>query len=246
MGGHATHVVGRRRSRTVGSAYAGVILRAAPGETNTRIANRVALHLVDGHFCGVTVNELDKAAALARGNLDVGDFSKALKEGPELILSDVTRQATNKHSGIVWVRELVHRLDRVVLLPIIRVVTPHGRSRRMAGNRGHHRGGRVMTILVMMRALLRGGRRDAHGAIATINSLHLYKSALHIGLVTEANEAIAAGLACHSVRHNLGGFARRKTRLKQGDQDEFVDLGAEIADKDAVFRTAIVAGASLA
>jgi hypothetical protein len=36
--------------------------------------------LVDGHLSRVAVDELDETAALARRNLDVGDFTKALEE----------------------------------------------------------------------------------------------------------------------------------------------------------------------
>jgi hypothetical protein len=85
-----THVVRRRRSRAVGSADSRVVLRSAPAESDSRVANGVALHLVDGHLGGVAVDKLDEAAALARRDLDVGDFSKSLEERTKFILSHIS------------------------------------------------------------------------------------------------------------------------------------------------------------
>ena len=90
-GGEATVRVLRRhahrrvnwwwRSRTVRSACgARVVLAATPAEADTRVTDGVALHLVDGHLSSVALNELDETAALARGNLDVGNLAKALEE----------------------------------------------------------------------------------------------------------------------------------------------------------------------
>jgi hypothetical protein len=73
-------VVGGRGSGAVGSADARVVLAAAPRQTDAGVANRVALHLVDGHLSGVAVDKLDEAAALARGDLHVGDLSESLEE----------------------------------------------------------------------------------------------------------------------------------------------------------------------
>lgn len=96
-----------RRCRTVGSTYTGVVLRTAPRQTDAGVANRVSLHLVDGHLSSVAVDELDKATALSRRDLDVGDLAEALEEGAKLILSHVARQATNEDGGVVGVGELV-------------------------------------------------------------------------------------------------------------------------------------------
>lgn len=96
-----------RRCRTVGSTYTGVVLRTAPRQTDAGVANRVSLHLVDGHFSSVAVDELDKATALSGRNLDVGDLAKALEERAQLILGHVAGEATNKDSGVVGVGELV-------------------------------------------------------------------------------------------------------------------------------------------
>lgn len=83
------HVVRRRRSRAVGSADSRVVLRSAPAESDSRVANGVALHLVDGHLGGVAVDKLDEAAALARRDLDVGDFSESLEERSKFVLRDI-------------------------------------------------------------------------------------------------------------------------------------------------------------
>jgi hypothetical protein len=64
--------------------------------------------LVDGHLGCVTMNELNEATALARRDLDVCNFAKALEERPELIFSDIAGQTTNENSSVVGVRELVH------------------------------------------------------------------------------------------------------------------------------------------
>lgn len=84
------HVVRRRRSRAVRSANSRVVLRSAPAETHARVTDGVALHLVDGHLGGMAVDELDEAAALAGGNLDVGDLTKALEERSQLVLGNVS------------------------------------------------------------------------------------------------------------------------------------------------------------
>lgn len=113
MAGHA-HVVRRRRRRAVGSADARVVLRSSPAQADARVANRVALHLVDGHLGSVTVHELNKAATLAGGDLHVGDFTKALEERSELILGHISREATDENRGVVGIGELVHLRSRVV------------------------------------------------------------------------------------------------------------------------------------
>lgn len=133
--GHA-HVMRRRGGRTVGGTNSRVVLRATPAQAHSRVANGVALHLVDGHFRSVAVHELHEATALARGDLDVGDLSEALEEGSELILGDVAREPADKHGSVVGIGELVHLGCRIVatvgeaLHP-----SPHGLLR----NAAHHR-----------------------------------------------------------------------------------------------------------
>jgi hypothetical protein len=101
-------VMGRGRCRAVRGAYTRVVLRTAPRKPNTRVTNRITLHLVDGHLGRVAVDKLDKATALARGDLDVGDLAESLEEGTQLILRHVTREATHEDGRVVGVSELVH------------------------------------------------------------------------------------------------------------------------------------------
>lgn len=99
----------RGRSRTVRSTHARVVLRSAPREADARVANGITLHLIYRHFRRVAVDELDEAATLSGRDLHVCDLSKSLKEGAQLVLGDVAREAANKDSGVVGVGELVHR-----------------------------------------------------------------------------------------------------------------------------------------
>ena len=134
----AAHVVGRGRSRAIGSTDTGVVLRTAPRETDARVADRIALHLVDGHLSGMTVDELDEAATFARRNLDIGNLAETLEEGTQLVLGDVARETANENGGVVGVGELVHGLHGVELaLTIVVGDAPHG-SGGMTGNRRHH------------------------------------------------------------------------------------------------------------
>jgi hypothetical protein len=121
----SSHVMGRRRSRTIRGTYSRVVLRPTPGKTNTRISNGIALHLIDSHLSGMTMDKLDKATALARRNLDIGDLSEALEERTKFIFRDVAREATDEDRGVVRIRELVHRLDRVEVAAAVVVVRRH-------------------------------------------------------------------------------------------------------------------------
>lgn len=104
------------------------------------------MHLVDGHLSGVPVNKLDETAAFAGGDLDVGDFTKALEERSELILSDVARQPTDKDGRVVGVSELVHLSGRVVTTiwePALHgSSSPHGLLR----NTAHHGAASVVSV----------------------------------------------------------------------------------------------------
>lgn len=232
--GHAHGGVhGRRRgSGTVGAAgRAGVILGTAPAQTNARVTDGVALHLVDGHLGSVALDELDKAAALSGGNLDVGDLSEALEERAELILSHVARQATDEDGGVVGVGELVHGLGSTV--------EAHGgtahRRVHAGGARHAHVGSTDTRTLV-----LGGSGGDAHGAVAAVDTLHLGESTLLVVLVGEANETVATGHAADGVGHDLGGLARGEAALEERDEDVFVHLGAEVTNKDGVLGTTVV------
>lgn len=102
-------VMRRRRSRTVRSTHARVVLRAAPRKADARVPNRISLHLIDRHLGGVTVDKLNEATALSGRDLDVGNFAKSLEEGTQLVLRDIARQSTDKDSSVIRVSELVHR-----------------------------------------------------------------------------------------------------------------------------------------
>lgn len=234
--GH-THggVHGRRRgSRTVGAAgRAGVVLGATPRQTHAGVTDGVALHLVDGHLGSVALNKLDETAALSRGDLDVGDFAEALEEGAELILGDVAGEATDKHSGVVGVGELVHRLGSTV--------EGHGRAthgRVHASGTGHTH---TTAVAADTRTLVLGGSGgDAHGAVAAVDTLHLSESALLVVLVGEADETVAAGHARDRIGHDLGGLARGEAALEERNEDILVDFGAEITNEDGVLRATVI------
>jgi hypothetical protein len=187
----------------------------------------------------MTLDELNETTSLSRRNLDVRDLAKALEERAKFILRDVTRQASDEDSGVVRVGELVHGLG------LTAVVRRHLRCSHLgrvahgttaaASHHGVHATG---TALV-----LGGSGADAHGTIAAVDALHLTKSTLLVLLVGEANEAIAAGHARERVGHDLGGLARWKAALEEGDEDVFVDFGSKIADEDGEFGGAVVTGA---
>lgn len=92
-----------------------VVLRSAPGQTNTGVSDWVTLHLVDGHLSSMTLDELDETATFSWWDLDVGDFSKALEEGTQLILGNISGKTSNKDSCVVGIRELVHWLRSTVI-----------------------------------------------------------------------------------------------------------------------------------
>lgn len=80
--------------------------------------------------------------------------------------------------------------------------------------------------------MLRRGSADAHGAVATVHTLHLNEGALLVSLVREANKAVSARLASVGIGHDLGTLAGREAGLEQRDQNEFSDLRAKIANED--------------
>lgn len=238
--GHAHGGVhGRRRgSRAVGAAGgAGVVLGAAPAQAHAGVTDGVALHLVDGHLGGVALHELDETTALSGGDLDVGDFSEALEERAELILGNVAGQTTDENSGVVGVGELVHGLGSTVERH--RRAT-HGRVH--ASGTGHTHGS--TTVATNTGTLVLGGSGgDTHGAVATVDTLHLGESTLLVVLVGEANEAVAAGHAADGVGHDLSRLARGEAALEERDEDVFVHLRAEVTDEDGVLgATVITAG----
>ena len=116
-------VMRRWGGRSIRGAHTRVVLRAAPGESNTGVADGVSLHLVDRHFCSMTVDELDETAALSRRNLNIRNLTKALEEGSQFVLSYVARQTTNEHRGVVRVGKLIHgeRIEASCALTLLRV-----------------------------------------------------------------------------------------------------------------------------
>jgi hypothetical protein len=263
MGRHSsTHVVRGRGCRAVRGADTRVVLRASPREADTRVSNRVALHLVDCHLGGVTVHKLDKAAALSRRDLDVSDLAEALEERAELVLSDVARQSANKDGGVVRVSELVHGLHGIEgrgLVKVLRHAPVHLTAVATRTTRWDHGVGSMTAmatgILVGASILLEPVRTwdeegnvpslgrssgDTHRAVAAVDTLHLNQGTLLVALLTKANEAVATRLASHGVGHDLRRFARRETRLEKRNKDEFVHLRAKVTHKDAVLGATIV------
>lgn len=180
-----------RRSGTVwGAGGTRIVLATSPAETDPRIPNRIALHLVDGHLCCVTLDELNKPAALPGRNLDVGNFSEALEERPELVLRDIPRKPSNKDCGVVRVGELVHWL-RLAIVSDRRtshvVHAAHWCSSWTTWTWHAHTSWPSTTGLVLWCC-----RGDAHGSIAAVDPLHLLQCALLVTLVREANKTVAA------------------------------------------------------
>ena len=233
--GHAHGWVhGRRRgSGTVGATSgAGVVLGAAPAQAHTRVTNGVALHLVDSHLGSVTLDELNEATALSRGDLDVSDLAEALEERAELILGDVAGKTTNEDGGVVGISELVHGLGSTI--------EGHGGT---AHGRVHAGGARTHAAHVRTntRALVLGGSGgNAHGAVATVNTLHLSERTLLVILIGEADESVATGHAADGVGHDLSGLARREAALEERDENVFVNLRAKVTNEDGELGTTVV------
>jgi hypothetical protein len=167
-------------SRTVGSASrTRIVLASAPAETNAGVTNRVALHLIDSHLCGVTLDELDKATALPRRNLDVGDLAEALEEGAQLIFRNVSRKSSNKDGSIIRIGELVHGLLLLLLAVERHWGSSHGWWVHWSPTTWHAHSTRTSwTALVLWSC-----RRDAHGSISAVNTLHLTESSLLVNFI---------------------------------------------------------------
>lgn len=181
-----------------------VVLTATPTETNARVSDWVALHLVDGHFCRMTLDELNKATSLSWWDLDIGDFAKALEEGTELILGHIARETADKDGGVVWVSELVHWLGLAAVAIwhwwALHSVHAHWSTWHATTATTHWRTSALILIL--------GSRgRDSHWAIAAVDTLHLGQSTLLVSLFGEAHKAVAAGKATDGVGHDLGRLA---------------------------------------
>lgn len=207
----------RRGSGAVRAASrAGVVLRAAPAQTHARVTDWVSLHLVDGHLCGVTLNELNEAASLAGRDFDVGDLTKSLEERAELILGNIPGKATDEDGCVVGVSELVHGLGSTV--------EAHRRSthRRVHASRtGHAHATRNDTRTLV----LWGSCGDAHRTVTAVNSLHLAERTLLVIFVRETDKSVTARHAADGISHDLSGLAGREAALEERDENIFVDLG---------------------
>lgn len=89
--------------------------------------------------------------------------------------------------------------------------------------------------------ILGSGSRNPHRTVTAVDSLHLDERTLLVVFIGKAHEPVAAALARHGVGHDLGRLARGEASLEERDQDIFVDLGAKVADEDAVLGAAVVA-----
>lgn len=182
----------------------------------------------------MALNELNETAALAGGDLDVGDFAEALEERAKLILSDVAGEAADEDRGVVGIGELVHGLRSAVES---HRRSTHGRVHACRRTTGHHlAAGTSVGSLV-----LGGGSRDAHGAVAAVDALHFGQSALLIGLIGEADETVTTRHSADGVGHDLGGLAGWEAALEQRDENVFVDLGAKVSNEDGVLRATLLA-----
>ena len=208
---HAHRRIDRRRwCRAVrSSSRPRVVLASAPAKTNSRIADRVALHLVDGHLSSMSLNELHETATLSRRDLDVGDLAKALEERAKLILGNVARQTTDEDSGIVGIGELIHRLRLTSIVGRHRRLSAHlglthllVHLRRIAHWSTHHRVHATRSTLV-----LGCSSADAHRSIATVDALHLFESTPLVLLIGEAHEAVATRHAGKGISHDLRRLA---------------------------------------
>ena len=180
----------------------------------------------------MTLNKLHETASLSRWDLDVGNLTEALEEGAKFVLGNVARKATDENSGVIWVRELVHRLwgtvvshRRVTHVVLVAAHGPRTSSPRHAS--AHSSSWCASTSLVLW-----CGSRNAHWSIATVDALHLLQCALLVTLVGKANKTVTTGHSTDRIGHNLGRFAGREAVLEKGDQDVFVDLGSEIANEN--------------
>lgn len=229
-----------RWSRSVGgSSGTRVVLGASPRKADTRVSDGVTLHLVDGHLSGVTLDELDETTALSGWDLDVGDLPEALEERAELVLGDVTREATDKDGGVVGVSELVHWLRGTV---VAHWGSSHGVHARghVASHWGARHSAHGTRWSTTARLVLGSCGGDSHGAIATVDALHLGESALLVSLLGEADEAVATRHAGDGISHDLGRLARWESGLEKRDQDIFVDLWAKVANEDGELGASVI------
>jgi hypothetical protein len=210
-----------------GSGWSRVVLAAAPRQTDTRISNRIPLHLVDGHFSGMSLDELDKTASLSWWDLDIGDLAKALEERAELVLSDIAGQSSNENCGVIWIGELVHWLRSTV-------VTNWWSTHGVHADWSWHTGWSWPSLVLW------GGRGDAHWAVSAVDTLHLSQGTLLIHLIRESDETVTARKAVDWVGHDLGRLARWEARLEEGNQDVFINLWSQVSDENGELWSTII------
>lgn len=237
---HARTVDRWRRSRAVGGASrTGVVLRTSPTQADARVADGVALHLVDCHLRRVTLHELHETASLAWWDLDVGDLTEALEEGTELVLGDIAGETANEDGGVVGVSELVHGLGSAVVAHGRRAHGVHAHARAAATLLHAHAAGTSRTATLV----LGGCGADAHGSVTAVDTLHLGKGPLLVLLGSESDEAVAARHSRDGVGHDLGRLGGWEFALEQLDEDEFGHLGAQVANENGVLWSTLVAAA---
>lgn len=188
----------------------------------------------------MTLDELDKPAALARRYLDIGDLSEPLEEGAKLILSDIARQSSHEDCSVVGVGELVHWLDGLLATIVWHRRASHGRITHWASSWHTHSTRAASPAAHWSSFVLWRSGRNSHRTVAAIDTLHFGQGALLVALIGKSNEAVAARHARKRVGHDLGRLARRETALEERHKDVFVDLGAKIADKDGVLRSTVI------
>jgi hypothetical protein len=245
-----SRVDGRWRRRPVrGAGRSRVVLAAAPGQADARVADRVALHLVNSHFGRVSMHKLYEATSLARRDFDVSDFTKALEERTEFIFSDISREASNKDGGIVGVRELIHGLTTATTAAAAAtspstIVAHRGGTHRVHAERPiagllllHVHSGRTAGAATLV---LGGGSRNAHWAVAAVDALHFAKRLLLILLIGKAHEAIATRHSADGICHDLGRLAGRVPVLEERHENEFGDLRAQVTDEDGELGTTVI------
>lgn len=89
--------------------------------------------------------------------------------------------------------------------------------------------------------VLGSSRRDPHGAVAAVDTLHLNQGSLLVALVAESDESIPTRLAGLLVGHDLRRLAGVEARLEESDEDELVDFVAQITDENGEFGAAVIA-----
>ncbi len=170
------------RCRTIwGAGRTRIVLATSPAKTDPRIPNGIALHLVDGHLCCVTLDELNKSAALPGRNLDVSDLSESLEERAKLVLRDIPRKPSNKDCGVVRVRELVHWLRLAIVSDgrTSHVIHAAHWCSSWATWTWHAHTSRPSTTGLILWCCC----GDTHRSVATVDSLHLLQCALLVTLV---------------------------------------------------------------